>query len=71
MTKSEQATMAAMSKSLRNSAITEWDRGDLNDWADYAKKMKARIWMASDVINELCKLPSEDEAPIETDIKLD
>ena len=71
MTKSEQATMAAMSKSLRNSIKTDWSSGDLNDWAEYAKKMKARIYMATDVINELCKLTAEDDTPINNDIKLD
>jgi len=73
MTKAEQVTLSALSQSMKKSAVVSWTEGNINDWSAWANDMRSRINMASAVIEELCKLPAEDDKPIdqEDSLKLD
>ena len=66
MTKSEQVTLRALAKSMMNSTTTSWTSGDVQDFKAWAANMRSRIITASSVIEELCKLPPEDEKPLES-----
>jgi hypothetical protein len=59
MTETEKVILSKISKSLKNSAISTWTSGDLDQWADYAKEMKNTIKNSTDIIDGLLSFPPE------------
>jgi hypothetical protein len=59
MNATEKAVLTNLTKDLRKSTITEWESGDLDDWADYAKVMKTVINTSSSTMEALLSLPTE------------
>jgi len=61
MNATEQATLKALRKILKNSALKTWQSGDVDDWCDYAKKMRTSIQASLEIFDELIKLPPEED----------
>lgn len=61
MTITERLVIKELVESLNKSTETSWTSGYLNDWIDWAKKMKAVIQTSTPILEKL----SSEENPIQ------
>jgi adenylosuccinate lyase len=51
-------------KTLESSTRTSWTSGDLDDWSNYAKRMKESIFTNTEVLKHLASIANTYEAEI-------
>jgi len=61
MTQLEQDLLANIKVSLIESTEKDWEYGHVEEWSDYAKKMRNNIKLACTVFDVMINQPKEDE----------
>lgn len=60
MNATEKLILEGIVKSLKESTTASWDTGDVYKWKDFACKMRTTIQNSTNIINQLLKVPDDE-----------
>jgi len=65
MNKTEKIVLETIIENIVDSHYTKWESGNLDDWATYAKQMKAAGIAANKLISNILKISYDEEEQLD------